>query len=67
MLLVHQCCKSRVLVVYSEYEPITTTSSNTDKTNTVYFILILWSLSLNPSISLRTPDSADRMTTLTVV
>lgn len=33
----------------------------------VYLILILCNFNLNPSISLRTPERADNMTTLTVV
>lgn len=32
-----------------------------------YLIFILCSFSLNPSISLRTPDRADKITTFTVV
>lgn len=35
--------------------------------NAIYLILILCNFSLNPSISLNTPDKADKMTTLIVV
>jgi len=44
-----------------------TPSLSTSFSLPVYFILILCNLSLKPSISDRTPDKADRITTFVIV